>query len=133
MYILKRNKKKSNFKSMSKIDGLSVKTKKGKTTIVSNYLKNLYAKRMINKKLKSCYKKIYNFLTSDDDSEAGVKACLGEIERLKSSVFLKYKEFLKDKEYKEFFRGTVAHCIYRNISSYNIAVNKTLVVIDKIS
>lgn len=39
----------------------------------------------------------------------------------------------ESKEYKEFFRGTVAHCIYRNISSYNIAVNKTLVVIDKIS
>lgn len=107
MYILKRDKKKSNFKSMSKIDGLSVKTKKGKTTIVSDYLKNLYAKRMINKKLKSCYKKIYNFLTSDDDSEAGVKVCLGEIERLKSSVFLKYKEFLKDKEYKEFLAKIV--------------------------
>ena len=62
----------------------------------------------------------------------------------KSKVFSSFKydeQMLEDgtyvleenKEYKEFFCGTVAHCIYRNISSHNIAVNKALVVIDKIS
>ena len=62
----------------------------------------------------------------------------------KSKVFSSFKydeQMLEDgtyvleenKEYKEFFRGTVAHCIYRNISSHNIAVKKALVVIDKIA
>ena len=35
-------------------------------------------------------------------------------------------------EQNNFFCVTVAHCIYRNISSHNIAVNKAFVVIDKI-
>lgn len=61
----------------------------------------------------------------------------------KSKVFSSFKydeQMLEDgtyvleenKEYNGFFRGTVAHCIYRNISSHNIAVNKAFVVIDKI-
>ena len=55
----------------------------------------------------------------------------------KSKVFSSFKydeQMLEDgtyvleenKEYKEFFCGTVAHCIYRNISSHNIAVNRRL-------
>lgn len=107
MYELKKNKCKGKFKRMTTIEGLVVKSKKGKVTLVSNELKNKYAIKMINKKLKTCYKKIYNFLTSEDDSEAGIKACLGEIERLKSCIFNKYKEYLKDKEYKEFLAKIV--------------------------
>ena len=55
----------------------------------------------------------------------------------KSKVFSSFKydeQMLEDgtyvleenKEYKEFFCGTVAHCIYRNISSHNTAVNRRL-------
>lgn len=107
MYKLKKNKDKGKFKRMTSTSGLLVKSKKGKVTLVSEEIKNKYALKIINKKLKTCYKKIYNFLTSEDDSEAGIKACLGEIERLKTCIFNKYKEFLKDKEYKEFLAKIV--------------------------
>ncbi len=107
MYKLKKNKDKGKFKKLTTIEGLVVKSKKGKVTLVSDELKNKYAIKMINKKLKTCYKKIFNFLTSEDDSESGIKACLGEIEKLKSCILNKYKEFLKDKEYKEFLAKTV--------------------------
>lgn len=62
----------------------------------------------------------------------------------KSKVFSSFKydeQILEDgtyvleesQEQNEFFRGIVAHCIYRNISSHNIAVNRAFAVIDKIS
>ena len=89
MYKIDKNKKNVKLVNVGNIEGLKCNTKKGKATIVSS-------------ELKACYKKIYNFLISDDESSDGVKACLGEIEKLKSSIFNKYKEDLKIKDYQEF-------------------------------
>ena len=95
-----------NFKSyMAYYFGVSTEDEL-KEYIRLNYRRNAwtedYAKKQVSKKLKACYKKIYNFLISDDESSDGVKACLGEIEKLKSSIFNKYKEDLKIKDYQEF-------------------------------
>lgn len=102
MYKLKNDKTSNKIKSIGKIKGLKCNTKKGSVTIISAELKSNYAKKQVEKKLKKCYKKIYEFLTSEDDSSDGIKACLGEIEKLKSSIFNKYKEDLKLSDYKEF-------------------------------
>lgn len=56
----------------------------------------------LKRSLRVVFKKIYNLLLEEDDSEDGVKACLGEIEKLKSSIFNKYKECLTRKQYKDF-------------------------------
>ena len=102
MYKINKNNKSNKVIKSGTIKGLDCKTKKGSVTIISDELKSNYAKKQVEKKLKNCYKKIYNYLISDDDSSDGVKTCLGEIEKLKSSIFNKYKEDLKVKDYKEF-------------------------------
>ena len=70
-------------------------------------MKNKYIRRQLDKKFSKVCDKIYNFLISEDDSEDGVKACLGEIEKLKSVIFNKYKEHMKNKMYKEFLAKIV--------------------------
>lgn len=102
MYIIVKRKGRVKVEEYGEINGFVTKSKKGKITIVDNKLKELYACKQVEKKFKSCFKKIYNLLLEEDDSEDGVKACLGEIEKLKSSIFNKYKECLTRKQYKDF-------------------------------
>ena len=71
-------------------------------TIIDKKLKNKYASKQMEKRLKRVYDRIFLFLTSEDDSENGIKICLGEIEKCKSALFNKYKEALTIKKYKEF-------------------------------
>ena len=56
----------------------------------------------MDKHLRKVYNSIFKFLTSDDDSENGIKACLGEIEKCKSMLFNKYKEELYKNKYREY-------------------------------
>lgn len=109
MLYLKRKIEKGNLKNELKINGLELKPKNNKdhkevkkVTIVDKKLSNKYAKKQMEKNLKKVYDKIFKFLTSEDDSENGIKACLGEIEKCKSMLFNKYKEALTNKKYKEY-------------------------------
>ena len=43
----------------------------------------------------------------DEGSEDGIKACLSEIEKLKSLIFYKYQEYMKVKLYKEYLAKIV--------------------------
>lgn len=101
--------KKVNLKDKLIVEGLNIKPKNSKNgftiknvTVVDKKLRNKYAVKQMDKKLKKVYDKIYKFLTSEDDSENGIKVCLGEIEKCKSALFNKYREELKNKKYKEY-------------------------------
>ena len=83
MYIVVKRRGRVKVEEYGEINGFVTKSKKGKITIVYNKLKELYACKQVEKKFNSCFKKIYNLLLEEDDSEDGVKACLGEIEKLK--------------------------------------------------
>ncbi len=114
MLYIKRKIKKGKLKEIGNIKGLEItlRNKKGaihakKMIIVDDTLANIYSKKQLDKKFKKLYDFIYKFLTSEDNSEDGVKACLGEIEKVKQELFNKYKEFLKNKEYKEFITKIV--------------------------
>ncbi len=113
MFYLNRKIKRCKFIDMGELTGLSVKPRGIGALKVSNVLicntdlKNKYAKKQLDKKFSKLYKKIYDFLVSEDDSEEGVKACLGEIEKVKQSIFNKYKEHLKNKLYREYLARIV--------------------------
>ena len=108
MYYLKRKMKKGFIKNIFNFEGLEIKPKSKrhenikKVTIIDKKLKNNYSIKQMDKHLKRIYDKIFAFLTSDDDSENGIKICLGEIEKCKSALFNKYKEALQNKKYKEY-------------------------------
>ena len=109
MYSLKRKIKKGKYLEITKIKGLDTKTSESKkkysikkVTIVDKKLMNKFACKQMDKKLKKVYDKIFEFLISDDDSEDGIKICLGEIEKCKQALFNKYKEALINKNYKEY-------------------------------
>ncbi len=108
MYYLKRKIKKGTLKNFLNLNGLDIKPKSKrhenikKVTIVDRKLKNSYCIKQMDKHLKKVYDKIFLFLTSEDDSENGIKICLGEIEKCKSALFNKYKEALQNKKYKEY-------------------------------
>ena len=114
MIYLKRKVKKCKFKEMGELVGLELKPRGSKGVmkvrailICDEDMKNKYIRRQLDKKFSNVCDKIYNFLISEDDSEDGVKACLGEIEKLKSVIFNKYKEHMKNKMYKEFLAKIV--------------------------
>lgn len=103
--MLKLNKKRDKVELVDagNFEGLEVKSRKAKkVVIIDKDLKSKYSRIQVDKKLKKCYGKIYDFLMSEDDSEEGIKACLGEIEKIKEMIFIRYKEFLTNKMYKEF-------------------------------
>ncbi len=105
MYYLKRKIKAASLKGKIKTEGLEAKIKNKKVkklTIVDKKLKNNYAIKQMDKNLKKVYDSIFKFLTSDDDSENGIKICLGEIEKCKSILFNKYKNELQIKKYQEY-------------------------------
>lgn len=114
MIYLKRKVKKCRFKEVGELKGLELKPRgpKGelkvkRILICDDDLKNKYIRKQLDKKFSHVCKTIYKFLISEDDSEDGIKACLGEIEKLKSVIFNKYKEHMKNKMYKEFLAKIV--------------------------
>lgn len=115
MFYLRRKIKRCRVKEMTQLDGLLIKPRgsKNSTIKVKNILicdknfKNNYIKKQLDNKFSKLYKKIYKFLVSGDDSEEGVKSCLGEIEKTKSIIFSKYKEHMKNKLYKEYLAKIV--------------------------
>ncbi len=114
MYYVKRKIKRAKCIGVGDISGILTKTRGSKAaiqvskmTICDKTMRNLHAKKQMDKKFSSLYNFIYNFLTSDDNSEDGVKACLGEIEKIKSALFNKYKEELKNKQYREYLTKIV--------------------------
>ncbi len=109
MYYLKRKVKKNKIKSIGKIKGLVVKPriKADEVTLADKEISNEYVKKQLDKKFKNMYKKIYIYLTEDEGSEEGMKACLSEIEKLKSLIFYKYQEYMKNKLYKEYLAKIV--------------------------
>ncbi len=108
MVYLERNKKRCKVIKMTKLKGFLVKPRGVNNVLICDKnIANNYAKKMVDKKFKKMYDKIYKFLISEDDSEDGVKACLGEIEKVKQSIFNTYKEHLKRKEYKEYLAKIV--------------------------
>ena len=104
MYYVKRKVKKNKIKEVGNINGLVVKpkSKAKEVSIIDKEFANEYVKKQMDKKFKNMYKKIYTYLTEDEGSEEGMKACLSEIEKLKSIIFYKYQEFMKNKLYKEY-------------------------------
>ncbi len=114
MYYLKRKTKKNKVTEINEIKGFVVKPKKkngdiivNKITIVDSEISNNYIKKQLDKKFKRMYKKINEYLNEDESTEDGIKACLGEIEKLKSFIFFKYQEFLKKKLYQEYLAKIV--------------------------
>lgn len=109
MYYLKRKVKKNTIKSVGEFKGLEVrpKNKVKEVVILDEELANNYIKKQLDKRFKKMYDKVYLYLTEDDSSEDGVKACLSEIEKLKSLIFYKYEEFMKKKLYKEYLAKIV--------------------------
>ena len=109
MIYLKRKVKKGKLKEIGEFYGLEPKgaLKVKRILICDTDMKNKYIRKQLDKKFSGVCDKIYDFLISEDDSEDGVKACLGEIEKLKSVIFNKYKEHMKNKMYKEFLAKIV--------------------------
>lgn len=109
MYYLKRKVRKNTIKSIGEFNGLVVrpKTKASEVTIIDKELTNNYIKKQLDKKFKKMYDKVYLYLSEDDSSEEGIKACLSEIEKLKSLIFYKYEEYMKKKLYKEYLAKIV--------------------------
>ncbi len=114
MYYVKRKTKRYKCVGMGEITGILTKTRSGKGAIkvkkmiiCDKAMKNAYSKKQMDKKFSELYNFIYKFLTSEDNSEEGIKACLGEIEKIKSALFNKYKENLKNKQYKEYLTKIV--------------------------
>lgn len=109
MLYLKRKIEKGKIKDIISIKGLELRPKNNKdhkdikkVTITDKKIASKYANKQMDKNLKKVYDKIFKFLTSEDDSENGIKACLGEIEKCKNMLFNKYKEALTNKKYKEY-------------------------------
>ncbi len=105
MYYLKRKIKKGTLKKKIVINGLVTKSKNKdvkSVTLVDKKLRTNYATRQMEHNLRKVYDKIFKFLTGDDDSENGIKICLGEIEKCKSMLFNKYKKELQAKKYKDY-------------------------------
>lgn len=114
MYYLKRKIKRGKVASLGKIEGLKIKPKSGKNivkvkwvTICDKLLSEKYAEKQLNKKIAKLHNVLYKFLMSEDDSETGVKICIGEIEKTKSIIFNKYKEHMKNQKYKDFLAKMV--------------------------
>ena len=112
MIYLKRKVKKCKFKEIGELSGLELKPRgpKGDLKVKSilicdKEMKNKYIRKQLDKRFSNMCDKIYKFLISEDDSEEGVKACLGEIEKLKSIIFNKYKEHMKNKIEEEMEKG----------------------------
>lgn len=113
MYYLKRKIKKCKLKSIGNLSGLEIKPR-GKAgeqiksvLLCDKSFSGSYASKQIDKRVSKLCNDIYKILISDDNDENGVKACLGEIEKTKSVIFNKYKEHIKNKEYKEFLAKMV--------------------------
>ena len=113
MYYVRRKIKKGKLSGIGNVYGLEINNRKNgaikikKMIIVDTAMANHYSKEQLDKRFKKLYNFIYKFLISEDNSEDGVKACLGEIEKVKSEIFNKYKEFLKNKQYREYLAKIV--------------------------
>lgn len=110
MFNIKRKNKRGKCIGMGEVSGLKVKPSKKEikdVIICDNELNNKYIKKQLDKRFCKLYKTLYDYLISEDDSEEGIKACLGEIEKLKSVIFNKYQEFMKNKLYKEYLAKIV--------------------------
>lgn len=112
MYYIKRKIKRSKLIAFGEFSGLEIKPiknkiKVGKIIICDKKLSNKYIKKQLDKKFSKLYKTLYDFLISEDSSEAGIKACLTEIEKIKSVIFNKYKEYMKTRLYKEYLAKIV--------------------------
>lgn len=112
MYYIKRKIKRNKLIGFGELEGLEIKPTKskikvGKVIICDKKLSNKYIKKQLDKKFSKLYKTLYEFLISEDSSEAGVKSCLTEIEKIKSIIFNKYKEYMKTKLYKEYLAKIV--------------------------
>ena len=105
MYYLKRKIKKGTLKNKIVVEGFKSKPKNKafkEITITDKKLRNKYASKQMDKHLKKIYDLIFKFLTGDDNSENGIKICLGEIEKCKTMLCNKYKEELYKNKYKEY-------------------------------
>lgn len=115
MFYLKRKIKKCKFDGMGELTGLVIKPRGSKADkvkvksvlVCDSDFKNEYIKKQLDKRFSKLYNTLYKFLISEDDSEEGVKVCLGEIEKAKMIIFNKYKEHMKNKLYKEFLAKVV--------------------------
>lgn len=74
--------------------------KVGNITLVDEYLQDSYIKQRINKKLDKIIKFMLRILNDEDTSEDDTGMVLDEINRLKGIVVNKYRDYMKDSEYK---------------------------------
>ncbi len=92
-----------------KMDGLEVKPineaknqgiKAGSVLLVDDKLQDSYIKQRINKKLDKIIKFMLQILNEDSTSEDDSNMVLDEINRLKGIIINKYKQYMKDQDYK---------------------------------
>ncbi len=96
------------------IVGLEIKTqnkigksKMKKIIIVDISLSTVYIKRIIVKKINKLIFLINKILNSDDTPEGDTIIVLDEIQKLKSMIIVKYKQFLTTENYKDMLRRII--------------------------
>ncbi len=92
-----------------KIDGLTIKPKNnvknqsikaGKVVLVDDNLKEEYIRKKINKKIDKIINFMLRILNEDGTSSDDTGMALDELNKLKGIVINKYREYMKESEYK---------------------------------
>ena len=74
--------------------------KVGKVLLVDDHLQDTYIKKRVNNKLNKIINFMLQILNDDNTDEGDTIMVLDEINRLKGIVATKYRNFMKDQEYK---------------------------------
>lgn len=78
----------------------SVSIKASKVILVDPALRNSYIKQRINKKIDKVIKFMLRILNDDGTTDEDTGMVLDELHKLKGIIINKYKEFMKESEYK---------------------------------
>lgn len=99
----------------NELNALSIKPSKGYQSVIQTNrillvdpkFKDAYIKQKIDKKINSLLMKMQCILESDEDTTGNIEIVLDEIQRLKSIIINKYKEYLTNEQYKEMLRSII--------------------------
>ena len=109
MYIIKKESNKKLMYYNVNMSGLEVEPinevpnqsiKVGKVLLVDDHLQDTYIKKRVNNKLNKIINFMLQILNDDNTDEGDTIMVLDEINRLKGIVATKYRNFMKDQEYK---------------------------------
>ena len=135
-YVIEKNNDKKLANYNVKIDGLSVKPKNnvraqsikaGEVILVDEELKEEFIRKRINRKMDKIINFMLRILNDDGTSDEDSGMALDEVNKLKGIVINKYREYMKESEYKailaklilieEEFKKSYNEKIYMNYSN----------------